>query len=131
MLRGARDRWRWLCELQAVVACAKSAGEAKVRRLAEKEGGDLERDARAAGGEAGEKAGGQAGEARGWDAGMGRDGRVGTGWAGFEMATRLSKANTCSANLALRLLSKPWLALWSRRILGFGVSTPTVDETRC
>ena len=27
VLRGARDRWRWLCELQAVVACAKSVCE--------------------------------------------------------------------------------------------------------
>ncbi len=48
-----------------------------------KEGGVLERDARAAGGEAGEKADGQAGEARGRAAGMGRDGRGGltAGWA--------------------------------------------------
>ena len=83
-----------------------AAGAESLRWQVGKAGGVLERDARAAGGEAGEKAGGQAGEARGWAAGMGRHGRGGTGWAGFEMATRLSKANTCSANFALRLFSK-------------------------
>ena len=56
-----------------------------------KAGGVLVRDARVTGGEEGEKADGEAGEARGRAAGMGRDGRGGTGWAGFEMATRLSK----------------------------------------
>ena len=40
-----------------------------------KEGGVLERDARAAGGEAGEKADGQAEQARRRAAGMGRDAR--------------------------------------------------------
>ena len=98
-----------------------AAGAERLRWQVGKEGGVLERDARAAGGEASEKADGQAGEARGWAAGMGRDGRGGTGWAGFEMATRLSKANTCSANFGLRLFSKAMagplvpanLALWS------------------
>ena len=63
MLRGARDRWRGLCELQAVVACAKSAGEAlaKMRGLAGKEGGVFGRDAWAGASRAGEKASGATG----------------------------------------------------------------------
>ena len=63
VLRGARDRWRWLCELQAVVACAKSAGE-RWRRcvgLAGKEAGVFGRDAWAGMSRAGEEAGGAAG----------------------------------------------------------------------
>ena len=58
-----------------------AAGGERLRWQVGKEGGVLERDARAAGGEAGEKADGQAGEARGWASGMGRDGRGGRlGW---------------------------------------------------
>ena len=60
-----------------------AAGAESLRWQVSNEGGVLERDARAAGGEAGEKADGQAGEARGRAAGMGRDGRGGTGWAGL------------------------------------------------
>ena len=56
-----------------------------------KAGGALVRDARATGGEAGEKADCQAGEARGWAAGMGRDGRGGltAGWAALWCFGRL------------------------------------------
>ena len=99
-----------------------AAGAERLRWQVGKEGGVLERDARAAGGEAGEKADGQAGEARGRAAGMGRDGRGGKGWAGFEMATRLlQKANSgISANFALRLFSTLMADAWSRRIWPFG-----------
>ena len=99
-----------------------AAGVERLRWQVGKEGGVLERDARAAGGEAGEKAGGQAGEARGWAAGMGRHGRGGTGWAGFEMATRLlQKANSHFGEFGPSAIfqSHGWplvpanLALWS------------------
>ena len=56
-----------------------AAGAESLRWQVGKEGGVLERDARAAGGEAGEKADGQAGEARARAAGMGRHWRGGTG----------------------------------------------------
>ena len=63
VLRGARDRWRWLCELQAVAACAKSVGEAlaKMRGLAGKEAGVFGRDAWAGASRAGEEVGGATG----------------------------------------------------------------------
>ena len=76
MRRSTRDRWRGLCDRQAVVARAKS-GRPRLRggvRWWRRKAAVFERGAWVVGGEAGMEACGQAGEACRW--------RAALGWAG-------------------------------------------------
>ena len=89
MRRSTRDRWRGLCDRQAVVACAKS-GEARLRgggRWWRRKAAAFERGAWAAGGEEGIEASGQAGEACRWRAALGWLGGAGDS-ADLEMRNR-------------------------------------------
>ena len=83
------------------------AGGGRLRWQVGKAGSVVVRDARATGGEAGEKADCQAGEARGWAAGMGRDGRGGT-----EIGFTNDETNRKEA--ILRIGSFPLSGTWRR-----------------
>ena len=92
-----------------------AAGGERLRWQVGNEGGVLERDARAAGGEAGEKADGQAGEARARAEGMGRDRRGGTAGLAFT-PERLQSTRTAGVTKRFECLMRGISSIAIRKV---------------